>query len=93
MDGITRFLFVASLIVSMILVGCTETERDPQVGDYVTITVYKPQYDEYGKFVDSETGKVEGTISSIVVYETYYEINLEGDWRTYEIDKEDWTTY
>ena len=93
MDGIKRFLFVASLIVTMVLVGSTETERVPQVGDYVTMTVYKSQYDEYGKYVGSETGKVEGTISSIVVYETYYEINLEGDWRTYEIDKEDWTTY
>ncbi len=79
---IFRVILVGIFLLS--LSGCSGSSNHIEIGDEVSFWTVEKNFDtdEY------ETVKVKGIVSQVAEYEDYYIVRLQGDIRTYQIDKE-----
>lgn len=77
-----KFLLVITFLI--LLSGCRSSLNRIEIGDEIYFWTVEQNLDTE----EFESVKVTGIVSQVVEYEDYYIVRLQGDIRTYQIDKE-----
>ena len=78
------FQFLLVVMFLFLLSGCRSSLNRIEIGDEIYFWTVEQNLDTE----EFESVKVTGIVSQVVEYEDYYIVRLQGDIRTYQIDKE-----